>query len=352
MTTGFQESGSDDLDTKFEPYTAPFAFGSATSLVSGAQDLSKRYLSIAALASFQTYTLATDPDGPTQGYETLGTDIYTLFPAKNSVNYTITVPVTTNQVNLNLKTFVTNYLKANFPAYFDTNFSFFNNNFNANGSFSDGNPSIIVQINSGVVVYSNDAGTPALTTGSWPSGVFITLINKGHIVGALGAAGTNSSPLVAGGNGGSGGVALNLSNRLSVTNSAGFIYGGGGGGGSGGPAACDYTEESVSHTSFITGGTGGTGAGANLVSATSGRIGGKMDTDTRTCTNTAAANASWGGDGGDFGQDGESGFNTGTTTNYLPEGDGGPAGNAVSKNGLTLIFNSGGTSPHVLGSIV
>ena len=69
-----------------------------------------------------------------------------------------------------------------------------------------------VIINSGVYVYSDATGTPALLTGSGVAGV-LTIINNGYIIGAGGAGGTGGTPTGNrnGGAGGTGGTALKLS---------------------------------------------------------------------------------------------------------------------------------------------
>ena len=94
----------------------------------------------------------------------------------------------------------------------------------------------------GVIVGSTSTGSPAITTGSWPSGTNLTLENKGRIQGRGGIGGvagyqvqngaiapTPSTP------GTNGGPALQVTVPLSVVNAAGEIWsGGGGGGGAGG----------------------------------------------------------------------------------------------------------------------
>jgi hypothetical protein len=133
-----------------------------------------------------------------------------------------------------------------------------------------------------VVIGSTNTTVPAITTGSWPSGVVLTLINRGTIVGKGGAGGgggaahiqTTGTPpsagSAAGGASGSpGGTALEVQHVITLDNSSGGIYGGGGGGGGGGGAMSANPEPASTNAS----GGGGGGAGQGLTS-TSGGAGG------------------------------------------------------------------------------
>ena len=114
---------------------------------------------------------------------------------------TLIVPVTGNQVNMNLRTYAL-----------------------SNGW--DGTSKFQLQVNSGVYIYSTSTATPAITvTGSWPNGVEI--VNTGYIMG-MGGAGGNGP----GGAGGAGGTAIFLGTNLTLVNNS-YIGGGGGGGGGG-----------------------------------------------------------------------------------------------------------------------
>ena len=111
-----------------------------------------------------------------------------------------TQTISTNQTNLNLRTFAL-----------------------ANGW--DGTLPATITVGAGVYVYSTATGTAGMTIdGSWPGGV--TVVNSGFIMG-MGGAGANA-------NGGSivpgaGGPAISLGvNTIIVNNS--YIGGGGGGG--------------------------------------------------------------------------------------------------------------------------
>ena len=72
-----------------------------------------------------------------------------------------------------------------------------------------------VVINSGVYVYSDSTGTPALLTGNGVAGV-LTIINNGYIYGAGGAGGSGGSPDGGAGSGGSGGTALKLEKNITL----------------------------------------------------------------------------------------------------------------------------------------
>jgi len=115
-----------------------------------------------------------------------------------------------------------------------------------------------VVINSGVYVYSNSTGTPALRTGSGVAGV-LTIINNGYIYGAGGTGGTGGSPANNGGSGGNGGTALYLEKDIILTNNSNEIKGGGGGGGGGGGARADQIFSDSDHA-----GGGGGGGGQSF----------------------------------------------------------------------------------------
>jgi hypothetical protein len=119
-----------------------------------------------------------------------------------------------------------------------------------------------ITIASGVYIWSNTAGTPALTTGSpWAGG--LTIINNGFIIGrgGNGATGRNTA-------GASGSVGISLGVSCSITNNN-YICGGGGGGstndgnqGGGGGGGAGGAN-----------GGNGYGAGTNRAGATGGAIG-------------------------------------------------------------------------------
>ena len=72
-----------------------------------------------------------------------------------------------------------------------------------------------VVIESGVYVYSDATGTPALLTGSGVAGV-LTIINNGYIIGAGGAGGTGGGSAANGSAGGAGGTGLKLEKDITL----------------------------------------------------------------------------------------------------------------------------------------
>ena len=97
-------------------------------------------------------------------------------------------------------------------------------------------------INNGVIVGSTSTASPALTTGVFPAGSTLCLLNRGVIVGRGGDGATGVGFIIAAVGfgpirptipGGAGGPALVLNFPLTISNQ-GAIWGGGGGGGGGG----------------------------------------------------------------------------------------------------------------------
>ena len=106
----------------------------------------------------------------------------------------------------------------------------------ANTAGYSGAGNATITINSGVDMYSTTTGTAALVPGSWPSGVTVTLVNKGTVSGAGGNGGTGDTYTGSGGTktaGGAGGTALDASAvsgfTFKVDNGSGTLRGGGGG---------------------------------------------------------------------------------------------------------------------------
>jgi hypothetical protein len=226
------------------------------------------------------------------------------------------------------------------------------------------------RIGSGVYVYSTSTATAAITTGAFPAGSTITVINNGYIIGKGGNGGkggnASGSSSVAGAAGAAGGPAISLAASVTITNASGFIYGGGGGGGGGG----GYNTTMYSSTVAV--GAGG-GGGGRSYSATSGGGAGTASaanfvgngTAGGGGSNTAAGAKGVGGsagglinesdysfdgaDGGIGGVYGAAGANgvAGTAT----RGTGGAAGKAVALNGYTVTWISGNDSTHVKGAV-
>lgn len=97
-----------------------------------------------------------------------------------------------------------------------------------------------VTINSNVVINGtattklNKNGTSSFTVGTYDAKSQITIINKGKIIGCGGFGGSGDvtkDNSVKGANGGSGGNAMDISNKINLRNDGEIIGGGGGGGG-------------------------------------------------------------------------------------------------------------------------
>jgi len=229
-------------------------------------------------------------------------------------------------------------------------------------------------ISPGVIVSSASTGSPALRTGSWPTGSVITLVNQGYVVGKGGAGGTGrsagQSSAYGGQVGGDGGDAILLDFDLTVANSGTIGGGGGGGGGGGSSAGTFFSTRSAGSGSGGGGGAGyglggspgnndipgakpGYGVAGNAGSATAGGSGGPSvpygEGNNSHC--------GYGGDGGGLGAAGQ----TGGSGYYmdLPSSNyyrlyqstglaGGSPGRAVRLNGRAVTWDPQGS---VYGSV-
>lgn len=240
-------------------------------------------------------------------------------------------------------------------------------------------------VENGVVVGSSTTASAALRTGTWPSGVALTLeVQAGGVIsGKPGAPGSGGSAVATGGtasltsagsNGEDGGPAILAEATITIDN-AGAIYGGGGGGGGGGAATDHYNDGVNSFSVASAGGGGGGGRGAN--GATAGGAGFNSD-DFRPSTGSNAANGTSGayadngvggagaaitastatatggagGDGGDFGLDGANGTagstGGGAGATSSAGGTGGSAGYYIVGNSYVTWLSPTGT---VLGRV-
>jgi hypothetical protein len=226
----------------------------------------------------------------------------------------------------------------------------------ASGAGWNGSTKLNATINSGVYIYSNSTGTPALDiSGSYPSGVILT--NNGVILGAGGSGGAGigcaqnrvfSPP--PGSPGDSGGVALSVSSAVTIVNN-GTVAGGGGGGGGGGSNYNLPNRGARFGNSFYMCGGGGGGGGVGTSSGAGGGAGnifgnGGASGSTGSDGNISGAGPGGpggapyggpGGSGGGYGSGGGSGSaasSSGNGINYLTAGGGGGgAGAATSGNG-------------------
>lgn len=201
------------------------------------------------------------------------------------------------------------------------------------GAGWNGASKVVATINSGVYMYSNSTGSPALTvSGAFPNGV--QLINNGVIIGRGGNGGNGgtgpASAKVPGQPGGGGGTALSVSVAISITNNN--IVSGGGGGGGGGSAG--YNGKSSA------GGGGGGGGGIGLSSGGTGGVvlssGGPGTGGTLTTNGTGGARSSGGGgaggNGGSYGSAGAAGEYLPSSAGSSGNGAGGGAGACTSGN--------------------
>ena len=181
-------------------------------------------------------------------------------------------------------------------------------------------------------------GGYGLGTGTWPTGVTLSLVINGNIYGA-------------GGNGGMGGTgegdvgspgyagsdAIYAQAPISITvNTGGSIKAGGGGGGGGGP-----------NPSFTTGGEGGGGGFPNGLGGL-GTSGSMHDGAGPGAPGTTSGGGAGGATGGPSGGAGGNAGAAGVTPTGVYPGAGGAAGYAVRKNGNTVTVTGGGT---VTGSV-
>ena len=123
----------------------------------------------------------------------------------------------------------------------------------------NGSDLVLVTINSGVYLWSDNTSTAGLTiSGSFPNG--LNIFNSGRIIGR---GGNGSSSTSAGGNGGPA-VSVSSSGVAITNNSGAYIAGGGGGGGTAGGYRQSYSGG---------GGGAGGGVGGNSRAADGGLIG-------------------------------------------------------------------------------
>jgi hypothetical protein len=107
--------------------------------------------------------------------------------------------------------------------------------------YSAGKTDVLINVQSGMYVYSPSPGTAAFTiaSGTFTTGDTVTLVNKGYIIGAGGAGGNGliaqpaltDQPYFPQAAGQPGGTAIQTYFPLSINNHCGSILGGGGGGG-------------------------------------------------------------------------------------------------------------------------
>lgn len=210
-----------------------------------------------------------------------------------------------------------------------------------------GNPSTpgtyIFTIDSGTVINSSVTWLAALSTGSWPAGSSITLVNNGAIYGRGGDGGYRGySPSPGGcpgGPGGAGGPALSMAYPLTIDNTNGYILGGGGGGGG---AVGYYVKGNCSNS-----GAGG-GGGQGSVNSAGGSPNGGAGTVSGPGAPGTQLGVWYAGSGGTWGAPGGYGSNTNYT---VPPAPGGAGGAAVSGAGYGITWLGGYNGSQVRGAV-
>ncbi len=209
-----------------------------------------------------------------------------------------------------------------------------------------------VIVNPGVIIGSTSVGSPAMNTGTFPSGTNLSLIVKGSIRGKEGAGGSQAA-------GQAGGNALNLGYPITIDNSLGEIFGGGGGGGGG---AWMYSADgiNVGPPYYVAGGTGGLGRGygnpSGGLSGTSGATHYFEDNQYQEYYY-----GGYGGGGSDWGASGSPGgpsfmdyYTSGSyggRNTYRSGYSGGAGGKAINLNGYAVTWLAGNTAARVKGAV-
>ena len=163
----------------------------------------------------------------------------------------------------------------------------------ANSSWDDVIPVILlVTIDHGIVVSSDNTSTPAFIVNALPSGSQVFINNNGFIIGMGGYGGDSSQA------GASGGIALNTLTNIIIHN-AGTI-GGGGGGGGGGATSMNLSS-----------GVGAAGGGGGQSGSVNSGGGSAKSPGYQGSFASAGAGGSWltskGGAGGSWGENGAAG---------------------------------------------
>ena len=228
------------------------------------------------------------------------------------------IVIDTSQNDFNLATYLTNFLGP--------------------GGFIARPYAVVVDL--GVVIGSTSTATPAFSTGTFPPGATLKIINKGRIQGKGGRGGNGSTQAV-GGNGYAGGPALSLGLDVMIVNIGQILGGGGGGGGGGGNGGGPAGD----------GGGGGGGQGT-----LGGEIPAVYINNSQAGTSDSPGNGgpgdvgNGGGNGGDGGAAGGAG-QAGNSGSAGSGGAGGAAGHSVQLNGFSVHWLGGSGAPNVLGAV-
>ena len=195
---------------------------------------------------------------------------------------------------------------------------------------------------SGTTVEGASAGGQAIATGTWPSGVTLSLVVSGAVYGGGGNGGYGGASTVSGvgdpgGAGSAGGDAVYVQAPISiVVNGGGAIEAGGGGGGGG---AANIYSSKVTGSGSACGGGGGFPDGVGGAAGGSGQKGGNGSTSGGGGSGVTCGNGGHGGAGGAAATAGTAG----TTEGSNAGGTGGAAGYAIRFNGYSVGVSNSGT---------
>lgn len=214
-----------------------------------------------------------------------------------------------------------------------------------------GNPTVakhfVVTVNAGVVLSSDVTSAAAFDTGVLPAGSSVTLVNRGHILGKGGRGGHADLYTVS--HGLAGGDAVNVRVATTINNLEGYLWGGGGGGGGG--SADSSNGSGGSGGGGAGGGAAGTGCSNPSAFCYDGQAGTAGTAGTGGAGGYAKYRSYFAGTGGAYGQPGAKGYYSTPGSNIGMHGNGGAAGYAVRKNGMTVTFTAGNDAARVKGLV-
>lgn len=261
----------------------------------------------------------------------------TLVGAGNVGRPTLTLTISANADNINLKTLI----EAVYGPV---------------SSAAD----VFVTINAAVKIGSTSSGTPALRSGGFPATSYVKVTNNGRVAGCGGDAGDGGDRVGAGTynnghNGQDGGDAVSLDENVDWDNTTTGQVFGGGGGGAGGGAGQKVNFGSAAPGSGGGGGQGDDGgakgfkgSGAGSGTANDGTAGSESGNGSG-----GAASPDGGGKGGRGGSWGSSGGNGGDggPAHGANGGNGGSGGRAVKLNGHSINWLAGNNTTQVKGAV-
>ncbi len=186
-------------------------------------------------------------------------------------------------------------------------------------------------------------GTTGIDTGTWPSGVVLTLLVSGNVYGGGGQGGAGSQS-AAGLAGDTAGDAIYVQAPITIVVASGATVKGGGGGGGGGAGFMNHSDMTT------TGGGGGGGGFPNGPGGhgTPGATDPGASGTAGTTSGGGAGGAADGGAGGTGGNAATAGTAGGAFSTHAG-GAAGAAGYAIRKNGNTVTYTNNGTVTGTVG---